>query len=72
MTRHRALHVVHREESLLPRLRALKAEHPFWGYRRIWAFLRFVEQLPVNKKRIGRLRPAHRLLVPSNLRRKAT
>ena len=44
MTRRRSLRVVRRDEDLLPRLQALKAEHPFWGYRRIWAYLRFVEQ----------------------------
>jgi putative transposase len=63
--------VVQRDEELLPRIRALKAEHPFWGYRRIWAYRRFVEQLPVNKKRIWRLMRAHHLLVPPNLRLQA-
>jgi transposase InsO family protein len=56
---------------LLPRVQALKAEHPFWGYRRIWAYLRFVERLPVNKKRLWRLMREHRLLVPPTLRLKA-
>ena len=49
----------------------MKAEHPFWGYRRIWAYLRFVEPLPVNKKRIWRLMREHHLLVPPNLQLKA-
>jgi putative transposase len=71
MTRHRSLRVVQHDESLLPQIQALKAEHPFWGYRRIWAHLRFVEQLPVNKKRIWRLMREYRLLVPPNLRLKA-
>jgi hypothetical protein len=44
--------VAQRNEDLLARIRALKAESPFWGYRRIWASLHFVEQLPVNKNRI--------------------
>jgi putative transposase len=26
--------------ALLARVRKLKAEHPFWGYRRVWADLR--------------------------------
>jgi hypothetical protein len=47
--------VAERDDHLLPRIQALKAEHPFGGDRRIWAYLRFVEQLPVNKKRILRL-----------------
>jgi putative transposase len=63
--------MVQHDEALLPRIQALKAEHPFWGYRRIWAYLRFVEQLPVNKKRMWRLLREHHLLVPPNLRLKA-
>ena len=60
-----------RDERLLPQIQQLKAEHPFWGYRRIWASLRFVEQVPVNKKRMLRLRREHHLLVQPNLRLKA-
>lgn len=71
MTRQRALQVVQRDEGLLPRIRTLKAEHPFWGYRRVWAYLRFVEQLPVNKKRVLRLMREHGLLVPPNVKLKA-
>jgi hypothetical protein len=52
-------------------MRALQAEPPFWGYRRIWASLRFVEQLPVNKQRMWRLMREHRLLVPPHLRLQA-
>ena len=29
--------VAARNAELLERIRALKADHPFWGYRRIWA-----------------------------------
>jgi putative transposase len=71
MKRRRSLRVVQRDDRLLPRIQVLKAEHPFWGYRRIWAYLRFVEQQPVNKKRILRLMREHHLLVQSNLRLKA-
>jgi transposase-like protein len=35
MTRQRSLRVLQRDEGLLPRIQALKAEPPFWGYRRI-------------------------------------
>ena len=44
--------VVERNAQLLERIRDLKAEHPFWGYRRIWAYLRYVDGLIVNQKRI--------------------
>jgi HTH-like domain len=42
--------VAARNAQLRERIRALKAEHPFWGYRRIWAYLRYVDGLAVNQK----------------------
>jgi putative transposase len=71
MSRQPSPPVAQRNAGLLQRLRELKAAHPFWGYRRIWAYLHVVEQRPVNKKRVWRLMRAHRLLVPPNLRLKA-
>jgi putative transposase len=71
LRRQRSLQVVPRDHELLPRIRALKAEHPFWGYRRLWAYLRDVEQRVVNKKRILRLRREHHVLVTPNLRLRA-
>jgi putative transposase len=71
MTRRRSLRVTQRDEGLLPRIQGLKADRPFWGYRRIWAYLRYVEQMPVNKKRIWRLMREHRLLVTATQRLKA-
>lgn len=71
MTRRRTLRVVQGDAALLPRSQQLKAAHPFWGYRRIGAYLRFVEQRPVNKKRGLRLMREHHLLVQPNRRLKA-
>ncbi len=68
MTRHRSLRIVRRDEDLLPRIQALKVEHPFWGYRRVWAYLRFVAQLPGNQTCLLRLMREHHLLVPPKLR----
>jgi hypothetical protein len=72
MTRQRSLRVVPGAEGPLPRSQALTAEPPFWGDRRLWAYLRCVAQLPVNQQRIWRLMREHRLLVPPNLRVRAT
>lgn len=71
--RHRAASekVAVRNQDILRRIRILKSDHPFWGYRRIWAHLKFVQELPVNKKRILRLMREHDLLVKPNLRLKA-
>ncbi len=56
------------DAPLLERIRVLKSEHPFWGYRRIWAYLRFVAQLPINKKRVYRLLQENDLLVSATTR----
>jgi putative transposase len=63
--------VAQRHHSLLERRRELKAEHPFWGYRRMWAYRRVVEQQPVNTKRIWRLRREPHLLVQPTMQVKA-
>ena len=57
--------------ALLKEIKVLKQEHPFWGYRRIWAYLRFRMGHKINHKRIHRLMKKHNLLVPKNARLKA-
>jgi len=54
--------VAARNEAVVERLRELKADHPFWGYRHCWAHLRYVDKLEVNKKRVYRLLKEHGLL----------
>jgi putative transposase len=71
ITRQRSLRIVQWDENLLPHIQTLKAEHPIWGYRRMWASWCFVAQLPVNTKQMLRLMWVHHLLVPPNLRLKA-
>jgi transposase InsO family protein len=63
--------VAARNRDLLAAIRAAKADHPFWGYRRIWAYLRFVLDLAVNKKRVYRLMREHGLVVAPNARLRA-
>lgn len=63
--------VAARNTGLLARIRELKAEHPFWGYRRIWAHLRYVDSLVVNQKRVYALMKANDLLVKPNARLRA-
>jgi transposase InsO family protein len=64
--------VSERNEGLLARIRAIKADHPFWGYRRIWAHLRFVDSLPVGKNRVYRLMREHALTVKTGNALKAS
>lgn len=58
-------------QALLERIRQLKSDHPYWGYRRIWAYLKYQEKMPVNRKRIHRLMKINHLLVPKNLKLRA-
>ena len=58
-------------QALLERIRQLKAKHPYWGYRRIWAYLNYHEKFPVNQKRIHRIMRQNNLLVPKNRKLKA-
>jgi putative transposase len=62
MRRRLSAAVANRNEGILKRLRDLKGEHPFWGYRHCWAHLRYVDKLDINKKRVYRLLQLHRLL----------
>lgn len=51
--------------ALLTRIRDLKTEHPFWGYRRIRAWLVHREGQVVNSKRVRRIMHQHGLMTAS-------
>jgi len=63
--------IVDRNAPLVERMFQLKSEHPFWGYRRIWAHLRYIDGVTVNKKRVLRLMRLHGLTVTQETRLKA-
>lgn len=54
--------VAQQNAALVQRIQELKAEHPFWGDWRMWAYLRLVEQRQVTTKRVRRLMWEHQLL----------
>lgn len=70
-SRKRSQAIEESDQAVLPIIRRFKAEHPFWGYRRIWAYLVFVERLRINKKRVYRLVRENGLLVKGNEKLKA-
>lgn len=43
------------DEVILGKMGSLAKEHPFWGYRRVAAYLRHREGLSINRKRVYRL-----------------
>jgi putative transposase len=69
--RNPSLKVKERNEPIVKKIEELKAQHPFWGYRRVWAHLTYVNKLKVNKKRIYRLMKIHGLIVNKTTRLKA-
>lgn len=69
--RKKSVKVIERNLGILTRIRSIKADHPFWGYRRIWAYLKYRENLLVNKKRIYLLMRENNLLVKKNMKLKA-
>jgi len=52
-----------RNRVLLEKLKELRLMHPFWGYRRMTAWLKYREGMTVNRKRIQRLMRENGLLV---------
>lgn len=61
----------HEDKQILLQMQYLKSEHPFWGYRRVWAYMKYRLDMPVNKKRVYRVMKEHNLLVTPNSRLKA-
>jgi putative transposase len=51
------------DEELLARIKELIEQHPTYGYRRIWARLRFGDGRVVNHKKVYRLMQAQRWMV---------
>ena len=70
MTRHRKK-LSEMNKEILRIIIDIKKEHPFWGYRRVWAYIRSRHGLIVNHKRIYRLMKMKHLLCPRNLKLKA-
>ncbi len=64
VARHRQTNAANME--LLTKIQQLKGEHPYWGYRRIWAYLFRRKQFAINRKRVYRLMKENNLLVPKN------
>ena len=71
MKRCESLSVIERNSAIVERMQQVKAGHPFWGYRRVWAHLKYIDGMEVNKKRVLRLMQKHELLVRSNMRLKS-
>lgn len=72
MKRSSSLAVIERNSPIVARIKEIKAEHPYWGYRRTWAHLKYIDGLAINKKRVFRLMQACDLLVKPGRKLKAS
>ena len=71
MRRNRSQRVINRDEEVLKKILKIKGEHPLWGYRRVWSYLKYRLGENINKKRIYRVMKENSLLVTKNVRLKA-
>ena len=51
------------DTELLKKIKQIKLDHPFWGYRRVWAWLVYQEKIVINHKKVYRLMKENNLLV---------
>ena len=58
-----------KEADLLEKIQGIKLEHPFWGYRRVTAWLVHWEKLLVNHKKVRRLMKENDLMVTQTVRK---
>jgi transposase InsO family protein len=71
MKRQRAQSLTRSDHPILEHILIIKSDHPLWGYRRIWAYLRYRENIVIGKNRVYRLMKENGLLVSKNTRLKA-
>ena len=71
MKRRRSRAVTVRDDLMAEHIREVKAEHPLWGYRRVWAYLRYRQGVRVSRNRIARIMSERGLMVSRNQRLRA-
>ena len=70
--RARSAKIIERDAQLLDKIREIKADHPFWGVRRVWAWLRYGQGMTINKKRVERVMQENGLTVKPNMKLRAS
>lgn len=59
------------DEEIIKEIKLLKCDHPYWGYRRIWANINNNLKVNYNKKKIYRIMKSNNLLLTKENRNKA-
>lgn len=60
-----------KNQAIINKIEWLKGEHPFWGYRRIWAHLTYHDKVEISKNRVYRIMKQANLLVKENTKLRA-
>lgn len=63
--------VTAKNAPLVETIRRIKADHPFWGYRRVWAHLNYIDGIHVSKNKVLKLMQEHNLLVSKDTKLRA-
>jgi transposase InsO family protein len=71
MKRQRATATTQRDQELLGLITPIKTDHPLWGYRRIWAYLKYRQNYSTGINRIYRVMKEHGLTVTKQQRLRA-
>lgn len=71
MKRQRSCATYKRDQELLKLIEPIKIDHPLWGYRRIWAYLKYRQKHNVAINRIYRVMKEHQLVVTKQQRLRA-
>ena len=71
MRRKRSCATLTRDQELLAMIQPIKDDHPLWGYRRIWAYLKYRQGYSTGINRVYRVMKEHRLTVTKQQRLRA-
>ncbi|MCA9409051.1 MAG: DDE-type integrase/transposase/recombinase, partial [Candidatus Omnitrophica bacterium] len=71
MKRQRSHSTQYRDNQLLDMINPIKTDHPLWGYRRIWAYLKYRQNYSVGINRVYRVMKEHNLTVTKKQRLRA-
>ena len=62
---------VERNRQIVTHITEGKADHPFRGYQWVWAYLKYADNLEINKKRVFRLMQKRKRLMQADAKLKA-
>lgn len=71
MKRQRSKSTKQRDQQLLEMIKPIKTDHPLWGYRRIWAYLKYRQGHTFGINRVYRVMKEHQLIVTKKQRLRA-